>query len=226
MSVAVILAAGSSTRMGKGLKKEYMTFQGRPLLHHCVETFSKSGLFERIVIVCRKDYLTTTHEILSDLDSLDFIPGGNTRQESVFKALSYLHDSSPDYILIHDGARPFVSHKTIEAVIEKTKEKSASIPVEPATNTMKVIDEEGKILTHLNRSVTKGAQTPQGFLFSLLYEAHRKAKKEGEQFTDDSEIWDRFCGPVYTVEGNLENDKITYQSDLTSLGIELEGIKS
>ncbi len=221
MNVAVILAAGSSSRMGHGIKKEYMTFRNRPLLFHGVETFVKTGLFERIILVCRTDYLPVTKDILSTLDGIEFISGGQTRQESVMNALVYLKDSPPDNILIHDGARPFVSAETIGAVLEKTRGMQACIPVEPATNTMKIIDGEGKIVTHLDRRFTKGAQTPQGFKYDLLLDAHRKASLSDVLFTDDSEIWDRFVGPVYTVEGNLENDKITYRSDLASLGITL-----
>ena len=138
------------------------------------------------------------------------------------EALKYLVESSPEYILIHDGVRPFVSSSTIEEVLKTTRDKGACIPVEPATNTMKIIDEEGKIVTHLNRTFTKGAQTPQGFAFRQLLDAHEKALRDSGIFTDDSEIWDRFVGPVYTVEGNLENDKITYRSDLSSLGIHLQ----
>ena len=222
MNVAVILAAGSSSRMGRGIKKEYMTYRDKPLLYHGVETFVKTGLFEKVILVCRRDYISITEDILSSLPGLVFIPGGSTRQESVMEALKYLAESSPEYILIHDGARPFVSSRTIENVLIKTREKGACIPVEPATNTMKIVDEEGKIISHLNRSFTKGAQTPQGFGYRQLLEAHNKAVQDEGLFTDDSEIWDRFVGPVYTVEGNLENDKITYRSDLSSLGINMQ----
>ena len=141
----------------------------------------------------------------------------------MYRALNFLKSDPPRTVLIHDGARPFVSVGTIEAVLNKTVEKKACIPVEPATNTMKIVDREGKIVKHLTRELTKGAQTPQGFLFSELLEAHKTAGSASESFTDDSEIWDRFVGPVFTVDGNLENDKITYQSDLASLGIDLTG---
>ncbi|MDC7223746.1 MAG: 2-C-methyl-D-erythritol 4-phosphate cytidylyltransferase [Spirochaetales bacterium] len=221
--MAIILAAGSSTRMGAGIKKEYMTFNGRPLLYHGVETFIRTGLFDRILMVCREDFLKKTEEMLGDFSFLEYISGGSTRQESVFKALQYLSEQPPEIVLIHDGARPFVSSETIHRVLKKSQNKGACIPTEPSTNTMKIVDREGKIVTHLKRSVTKGAQTPQGFLFPPLYEAHKSARLSGEEFTDDSEIWDRFAGSVFTVEGNLENDKITYQSDLSSLGITLKG---
>ncbi|MDC7220372.1 MAG: 2-C-methyl-D-erythritol 4-phosphate cytidylyltransferase [Spirochaetales bacterium] len=222
MNVAVILAAGSSTRMGQGIKKEYMTYKGKPLLHHGVETFLNTGLFDKIVLVCREDYIEATQDMLNDLKGLDFIVGGSTRQESVYLSLLYLKDYSPHYVLIHDGARPFVSPPTIEAVIKKTKAKGAAIPVEPATNTMKIVDGEGRITNHLHRASTKGAQTPQGFEYTSLLDAHEKARNSTEEFTDDSEIWDRFVTPVFTVEGNRENDKITYLSDLNALGIAVE----
>ncbi len=221
MNVAVILAAGSSTRMG-GIKKEFMPYRGKPLLYHGGETFRRTELFDRILIVCRKDLLRETEEMLTGLDKLTFLTGGNTRQESVYNALAFLEPSPPEFILIHDGARPFVSDETIASVLKKTGEKGACIPVEPATNTMKLIDEEGKIISHLKRDVTRGAQTPQGFRYPPLLKAHRAVMRSAGSYTDDSEIWDAYVGPVYTVEGNLENDKITYRSDLLSLGIHPE----
>jgi len=222
MSVAVILAAGSSSRMGGGIKKEFMTYQGKPLLYHGVETFVNTGFFDRILIVCRGDLVSETRKSLSGLCNLEFIEGGSTRQMSVFNSLLHLEADPPEIILIHDGARPFVSSETIDKVFTKTREHGACIPVESATNTMKIIDGEGKIVSHLKREFTRGAQTPQGFHYKELLRAHRAVIEAREDFTDDSEIWDAHIGPVYTVEGNLENDKITYRSDLASLGIPLE----
>ena len=223
MTVAVILAAGSSSRMGGSIKKEFMTYRGKPLLYHGVETFVNSGLFQRVLIVCRSDLIDETEQLLSGLKNLEFIEGGETRQMSVFNSLLFVESRPPEFILIHDGARPFVSSETNQGVLRMTKERGACIPVEPATNTMKIIDGEGKILSHLKREFTRGAQTPQGFRYKELLKAHRAVLEAQEDFTDDSEIWDAHIGPVYTIEGNLENDKITYRSDLESLGISLEG---
>jgi 2-C-methyl-D-erythritol 4-phosphate cytidylyltransferase len=222
MAVAVILAAGSSSRMGGGIKKEFMAYKGKPLLYHGVETFVNTGLFEKILIPCRGDLMDETKLMLSGLRNLEFIEGGATRQLSVLNSLVHLEKDPPDIVLIHDGARPFVSSGTIEGVYRMTRDRGACIPVEPATNTMKIIDGEGKIVSHLKRDYTRGAQTPQGFRFAGLLEAHRAVLQAQEEFTDDSEIWDAHIGPVYTVEGNLENDKITYRSDLDSLGIHPE----
>lgn len=225
MNGAVILAAGSSSRMGTGVKKEFMTYKGKPLLYYGVKTFLDSSLFSSLVVVCKKDLMDETKSILNDFEEVEFIAGGDTRQQSVLNSLEYLKDRGLESILIHDGARPFVSCETITAVHHGVCEHGACIPIEPSTNAMKVINHKGFITDHLEREFTWSAQTPQGFQFNPLLLAHRQAQKETFLFIDDSEIWQKYVSPVSTVQGNRENKKITYPSDLMALGIDIRGGK-
>jgi 2-C-methyl-D-erythritol 4-phosphate cytidylyltransferase len=224
MHGAVILAAGSSARMGSGLKKEFLLYKNKPLLYYSVKAFIDCGLFSTLLVTCRADLMDQTRSFLadfmdSDLFTLEFTSGGDSRQNSVLKSLEFLKDKGLESVLIHDGARPFVSCGTISRVLDGVIVHGACIPVEPSTNTMKLIDSAGRITVHLAREFTRGAQTPQGFKFSPLLDAHRKVCSQGLVFTDDSEIWDRFEGNVFTVEGNRENQKVTYPEDLAGLDL-------
>jgi 2-C-methyl-D-erythritol 4-phosphate cytidylyltransferase len=147
-----------------------------------------------------------------------FVPGGSSRRLSVHHALSFLAAYKPGLVLIHDGARPWVSAPLISAVIAGTLSYGAAIPLLPLVETPKEIDGEGFILRHLRRLGTGTAQTPQGFLFPEILRAHEKAAErelaEGCEYTDDAEVWGEFCGPVATLPGESGNRKITFPEDL------------
>jgi 2-C-methyl-D-erythritol 4-phosphate cytidylyltransferase len=147
-----------------------------------------------------------------------FVPGGSSRRLSVHHALSFLAAYKPGLVLIHDGARPWVSPSLVSAVIRQTLKHGAAIPLLPLVETPKEIDGEGFILRHLRRIGVGTAQTPQGFLFPEILYAHEKAAErelaEGREYTDDAEVWGEFRGPVATVPGETGNRKITFPGDL------------
>ncbi|MDR2305262.1 MAG: 2-C-methyl-D-erythritol 4-phosphate cytidylyltransferase [Treponema sp.] len=147
-----------------------------------------------------------------------FVPGGKTRQISVYHALSLLSAYMPDYVLIHDGARPWVESSLIETIIDAVLISGAVIPVVPLTETPKEIGLDNVIRRHLKRSELATAQTPQAFAFARLLYAHEKAAEkalnEGIDYTDDAEIWAEFCGPVAAIRGSPQNRKITFKEDL------------
>jgi 2-C-methyl-D-erythritol 4-phosphate cytidylyltransferase len=155
-----------------------------------------------------------------------FVTGGSTRRCSVFNAICVLEDFNPDYVLIHDGARPWVSFSLIENIIIAVKKYNAVIPLLPLTDTPKECESSWEsqtgneqsavfIKTHLKRSNTGIAQTPQAFKFPEILHAHKQAANvQSEEFTDDAEIWGRFCGPVAVILGEPENRKITFPGDL------------
>ena len=182
--------------------------------------FLQSGLFKHIVI-------TMSHELIDDtiillgrymaMDSVNIIRGGETRQESVLNGLSFLEKVNPDYVLIHDGARPWITAGLIRAVLDKTAENNACIPAIKAQDAMKIIKGNKLIDRHLEREITYCAQTPQGFRFEDILNAHRTAVSDGITFIDDSEIYSKYIGSVYIVEGDAENRKITYKYDLEKL---------
>jgi len=222
-AAVVILAAGSSSRMA-GIKKEYQKLNnGDTVLCSSVRAFSKVPFIKTIVIVVQKDGEAFARDILpqellsSSRPKITFVTGGECRRASAYNALAFLKAEMPCYVLIHDGARPFVSASLIENIIKTVIKHDAVIPVMPITETPKELDfsaGDGFIKRHLKRSEVGVAQTPQGFKFPEILHAHEKADKESEEFTDDAEIWGKFCGKVAVIPGEAENKKITFKEDL------------
>ena len=225
----VITAAGSSQRFGE--KKEYLSFDTDThisVLSQCAYVFAQTGLFTHMVITIPKGdrekvlALLTADERIMPLTasvSLSIIEGGATRQDSVRCGLEKLAAvmSNDSYVLIHDGARPWVAYDVIRAVLTGAKKYGAVIPVIPVTDTQKEIDSDGKIVHHLKRKQLAAAQTPQAFLFYNLLAAHHCAQESGETYTDDSEIYAAYCAPVYTCQGMRSNKKITYPEDMANI---------
>lgn len=233
----LIVAAGSSSRMGSIGKKEYLSLNGGTVLSETVAAFFKSSDFQTVVTVhprgdaenCKKAFFSGKIEHLKNdsqfLKKCLFVEGGSSRQESVFnglKALSKLPEV-PEMVFIHDGARPFVSKRIILDTFEAACKFGASVPALTPTDTQKEIDENGFIKRHLVRSTLAAVQTPQVFNFNGIFEAHKKAEiaaSKGDVFTDDTEIWDKFAAsksPVKIVAGDPENIKITYPQDVQQL---------
>jgi 2-C-methyl-D-erythritol 4-phosphate cytidylyltransferase/2-C-methyl-D-erythritol 4-phosphate cytidylyltransferase/2-C-methyl-D-erythritol 2,4-cyclodiphosphate synthase len=136
----------------------------------------------------------------------------------VYKALSFLERFHPAYVLIHDGARPWIDAELINRVISGMIKHKAVLPVMPLIETPKEIDENGFVIRHLKRSSVFSAQTPQGFSFTEILAAHKKAAQlqhRGEkEYTDDAEVWAEFVGSVASVQGSPLNKKITFPEDL------------
>jgi 2-C-methyl-D-erythritol 4-phosphate cytidylyltransferase len=249
MNALVLTAAGSSTRMGGQVKKEYLTISTGPegrvsVLSQSLCAFLSTKLFSIIVITVPEGGEETARAVLAE-DSrvssllgktgarLFFTEGGATRQASVFAGLETAREAahedalakkntitstdcanSDDLVLIHDAARPFVKAETIEAIIERARDKGAAVPAIPSVDTEKEIDSSGKITRHLDRSSIVAVQTPQGFALDALVRAHRAAADDGKTYTDDAEIWGRYAGDVWTCPGDRANRKITYAGDL------------
>ncbi len=233
MIAAVVTAAGSSVRMG-GLKKEYRSLgddakdrDGTPLtvLGAALTAFVDSGLVDLVVVSVPADGESAARAALparilgrEAFPRVLFVPGGSTRRRSVHQALALLSAYGPDYVLIHDGARPWVDRPLIERTIAAVREKRAVVPVLPLVDTPKEIDESGLVVRHLRRSSVAAAQTPQAFAFPDILRAHERAAErelaEGVEYTDDAEVWGAFIGSVAVVEGSAGNRKITFPGDL------------
>lgn len=125
-----------------------------------------------------------------------------------------MEKESPDIVLIHDGARPAVSDDIIRNIHKKVITDNAAAPVIPLVDTIKETGKSGEILSHPDRSSYRGIQTPQGFKYRMILDAHKKAAEDSRIYTDDTEIFSRYMGNVYTVDGNENNRKITYNDDL------------
>jgi 2-C-methyl-D-erythritol 4-phosphate cytidylyltransferase/2-C-methyl-D-erythritol 4-phosphate cytidylyltransferase/2-C-methyl-D-erythritol 2,4-cyclodiphosphate synthase len=232
---AIICAAGSSIRMG-GIKKEYRILpgtkddEGEPLtvLGAVVRAFAASSRIGLQVIVVPADVERGEYAARSSLSSrlfpsrgessILFVPGGPTRRSSVHHALSLLAAYRPEYVLIHDGARPWVDSGLIEGIINAAQKHGAAIPLLSLTETPKEVDEKGFIKRHLRRNAIGTAQTPQGFAFPAILRAHEQAAErellEQVEYTDDAEVWGEFVGPVAVIPGSPRNWKITFPVDL------------
>ena len=145
-----------------------------------------------------------------------FMPGGPTRSSSVHHALTLLSAYRPDYVLIHDGSRPWVDALLIERIIDAVARNRAVVPLLPLTETPKEYDEAGFVTRHLRRGSVGCAQTPQAFAFPDILRAYGMAAEcvPPLEYTDDAEVWGAFIGPVAVVEGSTRNRKITFPEDL------------
>jgi 2-C-methyl-D-erythritol 4-phosphate cytidylyltransferase len=207
--------------MQGGIKKEYRILSGKPVLIHSFLPFLVSDLFYKLVITVPEKDIGYVNEIISPYKTqgnVQCIGGGTSRQESVYFALKEFALSDPDYILIHDGARPWITTDLIKRVLNTTLKYGACIPVVEVPDALKEIDKSGLILKSLCRSTIKGAQTPQGFLYSKLYKSHLLARKQKMEALDDAEVYSLLFHPVATVSGDVMNRKITYSHDLFSNG--------
>ncbi len=214
-SAAIITAAGSGTRMGAGKNKILLPLKGKTVIELAVKPFENPQKFKKIIITYSNDDLEILKKIFKNsLVPVDFVAGGSTRQESVLKGLKHLKGDNPKYVLIHDGARPWITENQVELILDKTEEKGCAVPVTPSVNAMKKINRSGEITEHLERGFTVSAQTPQGFNYIKILEAHIKASEEEFTAVDDTELWDRYFNRVSTVDGDISNIKITYKKDL------------
>jgi len=236
LAAAVICAAGSSSRMG-GIKKEYQKLDNAvTVLGSAVSAFAGVSSVEIIVIAVPENGESAARDALppeclsAQRPKVLFVNGGKTRRASVLNALSFLSAYSPRYVLIHDGARPWVSPRLIEKILEEVKKHGAVIPLLPLTDTPKECDAPWEIQpdggtpavfikNHLKRANTGIAQTPQAFKFPEILRAHEKAALVQREFTDDAEIWGMFCGQVAVIPGSPDNRKITFPEDFGKPGV-------
>jgi 2-C-methyl-D-erythritol 4-phosphate cytidylyltransferase len=243
--VAIICAAGASARMG-GIKKEYRPLpgadEGLTVLGKAVSAFAEIPEIKTIVITVPFNESSSSEGEAAARNALPprfldaqnspavyFVSGGATRQASVFNALSFLASQCvPDLVLIHDGARPWVSPALIRNIIAGVQKYRAVIPLVPLTETPKEIDVPLEsavgggpvfIKKHLRRTIVGAAQTPQGFAFPDILTAHQQAVAHDteNEYTDDAELWAAFCGPVAAIPGESENRKITFPEDFACL---------
>jgi len=214
---AVITAAGSSSRMGQGLKKEYRTLWKVPVLAKTIKVFQAIKTLKIVIVTVPQGHLTVVRNLLKphiNIEQLHIIQGGKTRQESVFKGLMALVPNNPDYVLIHDGARPWISSEFVTRILEYTIQYQACIPLVEVPDALKEIDNKARIIKHINKKWIKGAQTPQGFSFPRILKAHKKAQKSKKIYVDDAEVYSLLYKNIHTICGIEKNRKITYIHDL------------
>jgi 2-C-methyl-D-erythritol 4-phosphate cytidylyltransferase/2-C-methyl-D-erythritol 2,4-cyclodiphosphate synthase len=217
MSIAaLILAAGSGSRAGGVLPKQYYELGGRSILRHVLEAFAAHPKVDRLQVVISENDQEYYAAAVRGLDLAAPVPGGASRQESGRLGLEALRRKPPRQVLIHDAARPFISMGLIDRVIEALDSHEGAVPALPVIDTLKRAP-DGIIAQTISREGLWTAQTPQGFRYDLICQAHERAAASGlTHFTDDASIAEWAGMKVAVVPGEPQNLKLTTASDLKS----------
>lgn len=203
----IITAGGTSSRYGNS-NKLLEKLGNRTVIEETVSRFVDFDEIVEIIIAANASIIETL-EYLFNNPKIKIIEGGNTRQKSVYNALQAVNN---EYVLIHDGARPLIRKDTISYVLQAVLDKNAVSVMTKTTDTIKEVDETGRIIKTIDRSKLYNTQTPQAFKTSIIKNAH-EILKEGN-FTDDCSMLEELNIPVYIVNGSYTNIKITTKSDL------------
>lgn len=210
----IIPAAGRGKRMGAGKNKLFLSVSSVPLIIHTLRVFDEDPKCERIILAIHEDDYKLFEQIIAKYDikkEIIYVEGGEERQDSVYNGV--LKAIGSDYILVHDGARPFVTQAIIDDVLQMAVRKGASICAVPVKDTIKRVQELSVVET-VERSSLWAVQTPQGFQTSILSEAHIVAKKDAFFGTDDASLVEYIHKEVSVVQGSYYNIKITTPDDL------------
>lgn len=217
---AIIVAAGRGERAG-GLKngpKQYQLVGNRPIIAHTIEKFEQFEGINHVIVVSHKDDDELIANACADIDrkNMTIVHGGATRQESVLYGLKAAMEIEPDFVLIHDGVRPFVSDELINGVASALANgHEAVLPAVPVVDTLKRAGSDMMIEDTVSRENLYAAQTPQGFAFDAILSAHLEAERQERfDFTDDCALIEWADGKVLIVPGDADNTKITTTEDI------------
>ena len=215
---AIVLAAGEGRRIGGEIPKTFLPIAGRPLVLRTLDRMFAARAVENVVLVIAANEIERCQSMLRADAALRDRPwllqaGGLTRQQSAKRGLEKI-GSDTDIVIIHDGARPFVSAVLIDSCVEVAADKGALVVGLPAHDTIKVVSQDQRIQSTPDRNSLWEIQTPQVFRRELIVAAHERAEKDGVQVTDDAMVVERMGTPVYVIHGERTNFKITVQEDV------------
>jgi len=223
MNIAVLLAGGSGRRMGGPEPKQFIQVAGCTILEHSIRAFSCHPGIDGIVIVSHADFIDRVTEIARPYPKVQHIvPGGKERYDSSLNALAAIKQSLTDNrssvtVLIHDAVRCLVSQRIITDCLEALRSYKAVDVAIACTDTICEVDEAGQIVRIPPRSSLRNVQTPQGFHLDTIEEAYNKGLQDpGFVTTDDCGVVHRYMPdvPIFVVNGESTNIKITYPEDL------------
>ena len=222
---AIVLAAGSGKRMNSKVHKQYLIIQDRPVLYYSLKAFEDSAVDEIVLVVGKGEEEFCRREIvdkywISKVKAI--VEGGKERYHSVFEGLKQTSDA--DYVLIHDGARPFVNQDIIRRCMQEVQKYQACVVGMPVKDTIKIADEGGYAKQTPDRKNVWMIQTPQTFSYALIYEAYEEMlKTEDTAITDDAMVLERIKGKKSKlIEGSYRNIKITTPEDLLIANVYLQ----
>lgn len=217
---AIVLAAGQGKRMNSVVAKQFLMLSNKPIIYYSLKVFEESLVDEIILVTgdgqvdyCRNEIVSKYHIT----KVVKVVEGGKERYDSVYQAL--LHADPSDYVLIHDGARPFITTQLVDGIIDSVKEWKACILGMPVKETIKIVDNQGFITTTPDRNTLWAAQTPQAFEYASILKAYKKFYQEkdgsGIAITDDAMVYETYTKQfVRMLPGDYNNIKITTPEDL------------
>ena len=227
MNVAIILAGGSGNRLGSEIPKQFLTVAGKQIIEYSIDAFENCSLIDEIGIVCKAEYIAHLDELVRKnryTKVKQIIPGGKERYDSTLAAIkAYPNDDTN--LLFHDAVRPFVSERIIRDCVAALQHYKAVGVAVKTTDTIVSVDADECIDTILNRAVLRNVQTPQCFRRGLIKQAYDLALQDPHfTTTDDCGVIRRYMPqePVYMVNGEHTNIKITYSGDLQYMDILLQ----
>lgn len=212
----IVVAAGKGLRMGGQVPKQHLPLAGKPVLVHTLEAFQSMELVHSVVLVVGPGDEARSSEYISryKLHKVNTVlTGGSERQASVYQGLLAL-DPEVEWVLVHDGVRPFVTREEASDCLEAARKHGAAVVAVPAKDTVKIVEPDGRIASTPDRSTVWSIQTPQAFRVRDLVAAHELAMQENFTGTDDAMLVERTGQPVYVVRGGYHNLKITTPEDL------------
>jgi len=213
---AVVVAAGRGKRMEANINKQFLRIKDKPVLYYSLKTFSNSDLIDGIIIVCAEGEVDYCKKELVEKYKIDkvlkVVVGGKERQDSVYNGLKAIEDC--EIVLIHDGARPFVTDDIIQSGIKYAKLYGACTCGVIPKDTIKIKNKEGFSMETPDRNRLFLVQTPQCFKYNLIVNCHEKLSKDCITVTDDTTVVEYYNHKVYLYEGSYKNIKITTPEDL------------
>lgn len=213
----VIAAAGTGSRMGSRINKQYLLLNNRPVLAYSLDVFEQYEAVDEIIIVAKSSEISyCEQEIVSKYNYRKVsrvVAGGSERQDSVWAGLSHLSDQTA-FVAVHDGARPLLSLDLLQALYQEARRWGAAIPGVMARDTLKMIDRDSFVGQTLDRTSIVAVQTPQIFQFHELKKAYQEAFYDDFRATDDASLFERYIGRVKVVAGQYDNLKITTPEDI------------
>lgn len=214
-TVAIIAAGGKGERTGLSIPKQYVEIKGRPILAYTIAAFQDSAYIDDIIIVAGEDYIEFCKEKIVHQYGFSkvsyVVKGGPSRMLSVYEGIKLCENAH--IVLIHDGARPFVTQEEIKKAYEGALNKNACILACPIPETLKEV-KDGIIEKTIDRTFIYAAKTPQAFKKDLIKQAYDKAAKDGYSATDDASLLEYIGEKVYIEEGSFQNIKITSAEDM------------
>lgn len=221
MNFAVIFAGGTGKRMNtKSVPKQFLELHGKPVIIYTLEKFDNHPEIDQIVLVCLEPWIPYAKKLLMKFQItkvVDVVPGGKTGQESIYTGIAaaqHFSSSASDIVLIHDGVRPMIDEDTITSCLSCVRKNGNAVTTTPAIETIFVNGQDGRVGDIFNRSKCTMARAPQCFYLKDIYAAHQKARAEGKtDFIDSAMLMQYYGANLYTVDGPVENIKITTPMD-------------